>query len=77
LPIQQIHCPNKPIVSLADARRVSEDFVVVRTLPGSLAPLADRLDIANTRMLVRVAESGNPDGVLTVFDANMNVSPTR
>jgi hypothetical protein len=72
LPIQEIHCPTKPIVSLADARRVSEDFVVMRTLPRSLLPLANRLDIKKTKLLLRLADREKPDGVLAIFDEGMN-----
>ncbi|HMF18723.1 MAG TPA: hypothetical protein VKE98_16060 [Gemmataceae bacterium] len=70
--IQEIRSPNKPIVSLADARRVSEDFVVIRTLPGSLVPLAARLDIKKIRLLVRLRDRENLDGVLAIFDEKMN-----
>jgi len=72
LPIQEIHCPKGPVVSLADARRVSEDFVVMRTLPGSLAPLANRLDIEKIKLLVRLADCAKPEGALTIFDEEMN-----
>jgi len=72
LPIQEIHCPKGPVVSLADARRVSEDFVVSRTLPGSLAPLAGRLDIKKIKLLVRLADRSKPEGVLTIFDEKLN-----
>jgi len=72
LSIQEIHCPSKPIVSLADARRVSEDFVVIRTLPGSLIPLADRLDIKKIRLLVRLRDREKPEGALAIFDEKMN-----
>lgn len=77
LPIHEVHCPNKPIVSLADARRVSEDFVVVRTLPGSLAPLANRLDIGKIKLLVRLADPDDCDGMVTILDDALNRSELR
>ena len=40
----EIADPPRPVVSLADMRRVSSDFVVVRTMPGSIERVFELLD---------------------------------
>jgi hypothetical protein len=66
LPLELIGDPGRPVAALADARRVSEDFLVTRTLPGSLRaffeafdwrPVYERFglaDLAGSRWLVRL-----------------------
>jgi hypothetical protein len=86
LPAAAIARPERAVVSLADARRVAEDYVILRTLPGGvndffeqfdLGPLASccALDYLTPRqpvLIVRTASPGaGPEGVLTVFDAGM------
>ncbi|HWY86572.1 MAG TPA: hypothetical protein VNX28_07605, partial [Gemmataceae bacterium] len=74
--------PDRPTVSLADARRVADDFVVLRTLPQGLAELFRALDFTPLRaaapfpgpleksLLVRLqAEGAQP--VLAWFDGKL------
>jgi hypothetical protein len=80
VPVSALGAPERGIVSLADARRVADDFVFLRTLPGGLRdllevfPLAGEvqrygLDIAQGPVLfARVAETSN-EGRIAVFDA--------
>src|SRR5205809_1987589 len=35
---------SRPAAALADVRKVADDFIILRTLPGGLAELVDRLD---------------------------------
>lgn len=44
LPVTAIWSPLRPTVSLADARRVSEDFRILRTLPAGLRELQNLFD---------------------------------
>jgi len=84
LPARELAPMARPVVSLSDARRVAEDFVILRTLPGGLAefrqqfdltPLAtqggeDLLHPGQQWLLVRVTtEPATPTGTLTVYDA--------
>jgi len=39
LPVRDTWTPERPVVSLADAKRVADDFVLLRTLPGSMRQL--------------------------------------
>jgi len=86
VPVRELAPMPRPVVSLADARRVAEDFVLVRTLPGGLAEFREQFDLTplaahdagdvlhpgQTWLLVRVvAESAPPSGTLTVFDDAM------
>jgi hypothetical protein len=48
LPIERVAEPGRPTVSLSDARRVSTDFVVQRTLPTSWAEAMD-WDVSGVR----------------------------
>jgi hypothetical protein len=77
LPVRGTWSPERPAVSLADARRVADDFVLLRTLPGSIAPIlalmqmqAPHIDLGflhdGAGLIVPVAA-----GVLRVFDATM------
>lgn len=43
-PIRWCAVPGRPVAALADAKRVSDDFVVVRTMPGSLRLLFESFD---------------------------------
>ncbi len=76
----QLAEPARPVVSLADAKRVAPDFVIVRTLDQGLAELFQVLDLASLRavtpfpmatektLLVRLADDSK---TLTWFDGNM------
>lgn len=47
--LDQVADAGRPIVALADARQVADDFVVLRTLAGGLADLFDQLDFGPLR----------------------------
>jgi hypothetical protein len=74
----------RAVVSLADARRMADDFVFLRTLPGSVAAFLTQFDLAPltarfalddlappSRMLIvrTVSPTAGPEGVLTIFHA--------
>jgi hypothetical protein len=74
LPAAQLAEPSRPTVSLADVRRVADDFFIVRTLPGGLAELLGVLDCPALRpgpipRLVAVVQSDRGP-VLGFFDDN-------
>lgn len=81
LPLDAVLCPGRPSTSLADARRVADDFVLLRTLPGVVAdflalfdftPLAARfgLDFLNSSERLLIVPVDRP-GVLAVFDGQV------
>jgi hypothetical protein len=45
IPAEQLAEPTRPTACLADVRRVADDFVIVRTLPGGLGEMLDLFDI--------------------------------
>jgi hypothetical protein len=49
--------PDRPIVSLADARRVASDFVILQTLPRGLAQVFDGFDWTAVRGLTSILEN--------------------
>jgi hypothetical protein len=51
IPAAEIGEPPRPVVSLADVRRVADDFVVLRTMPGSLRRVFDWFDAATRKAL--------------------------
>jgi hypothetical protein len=79
LPLELIGDPGRPVAALADARRVSDDFLVTRTLPGSLRaffatfdwrPIAQRFGAAGltrSRWLVRLKLEGQD--MMALLDA--------
>jgi hypothetical protein len=84
IPLRVIAPATRAVVSLADARRVADDFVFLRTLPGSVAAFLTQFDLAPltarfglddlappSRMLIvrTVSRTAGPEGVLTIFDA--------
>jgi hypothetical protein len=83
LPLTAIADTTRPVVALADARRVADDFVVLRTLPGGvraflepfdLNPLGARIPIdfltsGQPVLIVRARSTmAGPESVLAVFD---------
>lgn len=79
-----IASPGRPVAALADMRRVADDFVIVRTLPGGLGALWRLFDFApllrryrlpfdesgrGVRLLVQIASEGGP--ILTVYDEQL------
>jgi hypothetical protein len=82
LPAAQVAEPDRPVVSLADARRVADDFVILKTLRRGLedalqafdfAPVLEKMPFPNARessLLVRLA---TPDrgAVLVWFDTKL------
>jgi hypothetical protein len=85
-PIRAVLPPERPVVSLADALRVSEDFVIRRTLPNGLGELLRLFDFSSLMsipdldflfedqraIVVRVASAECREGVLEVYDPSMN-----
>jgi hypothetical protein len=49
LPVAQLAEPDRPVVSLADARRVADDFVILRGLPRGLSDVFQVLDFKPLR----------------------------
>jgi hypothetical protein len=81
LPIQQCASLGRPVAALADAQRVSEDFVVVRTLRGSVQRLRALFDweSLNRRFRLEIlwqspriqclrVQSGNQGTVMAICD---------
>src|SRR5262249_6543977 len=75
LPLGSIADAGRAVVSLADARRVAEDFVFLRTLPRGVSDFLEQFDVAldwlapgQSALIVRAAcpEAG-PEGILTIF----------
>jgi hypothetical protein len=80
-PALDVAVPDRPVVSLADARRVAEDFVFLRTLPGSVRQFFETLDrstlprfdlegVTREPVLLIVTPAA-PPGVVAVYDATM------
>jgi hypothetical protein len=80
-PIDQCTSLGRPVAALADARRVSEDFVVVRTLPGSVRQLRQLFDWDSLNRRFHLDElwqsprvqclrvpSGGQGAVMAIFD---------
>lgn len=81
LPADHVAEPDRPIVSLADARRVADDFVVLRTLPKGLRALTTALDLSAVEqqlgerlaaqgkrwLVARVSDAGH-GSVIAIFD---------
>jgi len=79
VPASAACAPARGIVSLADARRVADDFVLVRTLPGSMRdffaifPVADAarrygIDVARAAVVIIRVASPTSDGRIAIFD---------
>jgi hypothetical protein len=49
VPLDQVADPARPVVSLADASKVAKDFIVLRTLPGSLLELWALVDFTSLK----------------------------
>ena len=69
-----VECP-RPAAALADVRRVADDFIIVRTLPGGLAECFDLRELA-VRFRLRFLAEGTPrlcvqtwGPVIALFDA--------
>lgn len=67
IPAARAVAPMRPVPSLADAQRVAEDFIVLRTLPGGLRELlaltanpAEAAALLHRGSLIRVAENSGP-----------------
>jgi hypothetical protein len=79
LPLESIAGAVRAVVSLADARRVAEDFVFLRTLPRGVSTFLEQFDLEldwlapwQSALIVRAASPGaGPEGILTIFDAQM------
>jgi len=78
-PAADVALPGRPVVSLADARRVADDFVFLRTLPASagqlfdligvIAPRSDGIDFITTGTdFLIVSPADNPE-ILAVYDS--------
>jgi hypothetical protein len=82
LPAVRVAEPDRPVVSLADARRVADDFVIIRTLRGGLEEVFTAFDFTSmgseaslpdpreTLLLVRLA-ADEKGSVLALFDHKM------
>jgi hypothetical protein len=79
LPIAGIAAAERPVPSLADAARVAADFIVLRTLPGSLRAFRvcfeealkgsiDAADLAKTVLVARVKKGQG--SILALFDSD-------
>lgn len=64
LPATQLAEPDRPTVALSDARRVSDDFVILRTLPQSLEEIFATVDFGPLH--VRMPFPGRHDKLLVV-----------
>jgi hypothetical protein len=65
--------PARPIACLADVRRVADDFIIVRTLPGGVRLLTQLFDVRLPelpRLVVQVAGADGP--VCICFDDALN-----
>jgi len=78
LGLQDFAAPSRPVPSLADAARVSGDFVVLRTLPGSVEkfqrhyatlPGLRETQLAKPRIIARIV--GDSESVLALFDDDL------
>lgn len=69
LPISAVPEELRPVVSLADARKVAADFVLVETLPGGVRRFLDRLDLdeLGRRFNVRFLGDGSPVLIVRTF----------
>jgi hypothetical protein len=82
LPATRVAEPDRPVVSLADARRVAEDFVIIRTLRRGLEEVLAAFDFAALRpeaslpdpremlLLLRLA-ADEKGSMLALFDHQM------
>ena len=72
-------CP-RPVVALSDVRKVSGDFVILRTLPGGMATLIEQLDWRPVRHLLEEsrirlwipARNENGESVIDVYDESLH-----
>ncbi len=85
LPLDAVGPEPRPIVSLADARKAADDFILVRTLPGSvkefmrlydLTPLLGRFDLGDVvpdgpRLIVRGLPRPGKEPLLAVYDTKL------
>lgn len=74
LSLDRIPDSPRPAVSLADARKVSDDFVILRTTPGSLHDFWSALGITpgDWPLVARVVHQDRP--VLAAFDRSHNAA---
>ena len=70
VPAARLAEPGRPTAALADVRRVAEDFVIVRTMPGGLREMLGYFDFGSLPVMTRVvAVVQSPRGpVLGFFD---------
>jgi hypothetical protein len=80
-PVRHVALPDRPVVSLADARRVAEDFVFLQTLPGSIrqffelfdsGPLQPLdLDFLSADLWLLIVRPADSPGSLAIYDNRM------
>jgi hypothetical protein len=78
LPAAQVAEPDRPVTSLADARRVADDFAIVRTLRQGKGEALDALDFGDlafsrpeAHLVVRVPSRGGGT-VLAFYDDRLH-----